>query len=434
MTELREFRLRFGDGEQVFSLPEACVLGELRPNAPESGAAAVLAEEAELRRALAEPIGAPRLRDVARAGARVVIVTSDITRPLPSYKVLPPVLEELYAAGIPESDITIVFGLGSHRPHTQAEREKLLGAEICRSGIRILDSDPADCVRLGVCHNGTPVDIFRPVAEADLRVCLGNIEYHYFAGYSGGCKALMPGVSSREAIRANHANMIQKGAFAGNLTGNPVRDDIEQIQDFLRVDYIINVVLDENKHILKAVAGDAVAAHRAGCDFLDAIYKVPIGARAEVVVFSPGGYPKDINLYQAQKGLDNAKHAVLGGGVLVWCASCREGLGEATFERWMTTMTPDEMVAEIRENFVLGGHKAAAIAMVLQQSRIFFVSDMDADLVRRMGFEPFATLQAAVDAALAAVDTGAEAGARGGAAPGVYVMPFAGSTLPVVRV
>jgi nickel-dependent lactate racemase len=231
----------------------------------------------------------------------------------------------------------------------------------------------------------------------------------------------MPGVSSREAIQSNHANMIHPLAFAGNLAGNPVRDDIEQITQFLKIDFILNVVLDDSKRILKAVAGDALLAHRAGCKFLDGIYKIPIGKLADIVVFSPGGFPKDINIYQAQKGLDNAKHAVREGGIVIWCASAREGFGEALFEQWMRTMAADEMIDEIQRNFKLGGHKAAAIALVLQKAEICYVSEQDEERVRSIGFEPFVDVQDAVDAAFGRLGSDAKA----------IIMPAANSTLPV---
>ena len=163
----------------------------------------------------------------------------------------------------------------------------------------------------------------------------GNIEYHYFAGYSGGSKAIMPGVSTHDAIQANHKRMVDERAHAGNLDTNPVRIDIDEVGSFVHIDFIVNVVLDEHKKIRHCVAGHYIEAHRAGCRLLDKLYQVAISAKADIVVTSPGGFPKDLNIYQAQKALDNAKHAVRDGGVIVWLAAAGEGLGEATFEKWM---------------------------------------------------------------------------------------------------
>lgn len=411
--------LGIGAGTQTVSIPDGNVRKVLLPNPVEHA----LTGEAEVERALADPIGAPRLRDVVHPGETVAVVTSDITRPCPSWQILPAVLDELYAAGVDRRDITVVFGLGSHRPHTEAERFHLAG-ERAFAEVRCADSDPADCVHLGTTTRGTPVDITRVVAEADRRICLGNIEYHYFAGYSGGAKAIMPGVSTRAAIQANHSMMVRDEARAGALAGNPIREDIEEAAAICGVDYLVNVVLNEHKQIIRAVAGDVTAAHRAGCAFLDGLYLSPIDARADIVIVSQGGAPKDLNLYQTQKALDNAKHAVRPGGVVILVGSCREGLGEKTFEDWMLRAeTPDDLIRWIQEDFKLGGHKAAAIAMVLRSADIYLVSELAPDFVRSIFMQPFATVQEAYDAAAAKL----------GADASVIVMPYGGSTLPVER-
>lgn len=410
-------QLKYGKGHLELEVPEKHFKGILKPNQVSHP----LTGLAEVERALNQPIGSAPLQEMVSPGDKVVIVTSDITRPMPTHLVLPPVLKMLYAAGLQPEDITVVFALGSHRNHTEEEKRALVGPEIYASGITLLDSDMDDCVRMGWCQNGTPVDIFRPVAEADRIICLGNIEYHYFAGYSGGAKALMPGVSSHEAIQANHSNMVKPQAYAGNLETNPVRQDIDEAGHYIQIDFIVNVVLNEKKEIVSCVAGHYLEAHRAGCRLLDAMYGVRIIEQAEIVVISPGGYPKDLNIYQAQKGLDNAKHAVKNGGIIIWVASAKEGFGEDCFERWMTTMKPEAMIEEIKVNFQLGGHKAAAIALVMERARIFMVTDLDADLVRSIHLEPYLTVQEAFDAALAAM--GSEAG--------VLIMPDAGSTLPI---
>lgn len=372
--------------------------------------------------ALENPIGTPRLCDMVKSGQKVVIITSDISRPMPSMIALPPLVAELNKAGVADKDITVVFALGSHRKHTQAEQRYLVGDEMFER-INCIDSDVNDCTRLGTTSHGTVVDIFTPVVKADFLICMGNIEYHYFAGYSGGAKAVMPGVSTMEAIRQNHSMMVDERACAGNLL-SPVRQDIEEVVSrLLPVHFILNVVLDEHKKIIKAVAGDVTEAHRAGCAFLDSIYKVELDKRADIVVCSAGGFPKDANMYQAQKALDNAKHAVNDGGIIIWLADCTEGLGSATFEKWMCEKTPDQRISEIRTNFVLGGHKAAAVALVQKRARIFLVSSLDPDFVRGMYLEPYSDVATAFDEATAIM----------GENSSVIVMPFAGSTLPTVK-
>ncbi len=414
-----ELEFGFGTGVQKVRLPEKNVMGVLHANeVPHE-----LEGEDEVRRALAHPIGAPLLKEVVKPGEKIVIVTSDITRPLPTYVVLPPVLDSLYEAGVKKEDITLVFALGSHRCHTPEEMKKLAG-ERAYSEITCIDADASDCVHMGTTSHGTPVDVFRTVAEADRRICLGNVEYHYFAGYSGGAKAIMPGVSTRAAIQSNHSMMVQEEACAGRLEGNPVREDIEEAGAICGIDYIVNVVLDEHKHVIMAAAGDVVKAHREACRFLDRIYRKEIPHRADIVLVSQGGAPKDLNLYQTQKALDNAKHAVRKGGIVILIGSCKEGLGEGVFERWMTqSPSPQSMVERIRQDFQLGGHKAAAIAMVLENAEIYLVSDLSDEFVRTIFLEPKASAQQALEDAFKKL--GKEAT--------VLAMPYGGSTLPLVK-
>jgi len=413
------FDFKFSKGTVNFEIPEKNFYKELVPNQVDVELTGV----DEVERALANPINSQRLKDIVKPGESIVIVTSDITRPMPSYKVLPSVIAEMKEAGVDEKDVTVVLALGSHRSHTEEEKKKLVGEDVYNSGINIIDSDMDECINLGMCKNGTPVDIFKPVANADRIICMGNVEYHYFAGYSGGVKALMPGVSSHAAIQANHSNMVKPESRTGNLETNPVRQDIDQIIEFIKIDFIINVVLDAKKGIIKAVSGHCMDAHREGCRFLDTLYGIEIEEPADIVVITPGGFPKDLNLYQSQKALDNSKHAVKEGGVIVMLASAKEGFGEHTFEDWMMNKSPSEMIEEIKRNFKLGGHKAAAIASVIQKADIHFVSDLDDDLVRRINFIPFNTAQEAIDKALEKQGEDAK----------ILLMPAGGSTLPIVK-
>jgi len=251
---------------------------------------------------------------------------------------------------------------------------------------------------------------------------VGNIEYHYFAGYTGGAKALLPGVSSAESIRCNHSWMAHQNAAAGRIAGNPVREDIEEAATFLGPSFLFNVVLDGSKRIVYATAGDLTQAHRNGCRQVDELYRVSLERATDVVVASAGGTPKDLNLYQAHKALENASRAVRDGGILILAAECTEGLGHSVFAEWMTSgSTPGEILTRIREHFVLGGHKAAAIAKTLRRGvRVYLVSAMAPELVKSMGFVPFASAQEAVDSAQREL----------GPATNWAVMPHAGSTVP----
>jgi nickel-dependent lactate racemase len=232
----------------------------------------------------------------------------------------------------------------------------------------------------------------------------------------------MPGVSTREAIQANHRRMTDVSAAAGKLDSNPVRMDIESVLEYISVDFIVNVVLDEHKRIVGCVAGDVIKAHRQGCRMLDEMYGIKIPQQADIVVVSPGGFPKDIDLYQSQKALDNAKHAVREGGSILWLASASEGLGEKHFEEWMLTHdSPAAMIEHIQNDFVLGGHKAAAIALVMQKADIFLHSDLTADFVRRIHLRVSEDPQQTLDALIA----------QYGDQAAVIAMPFGGATLPL---
>lgn len=341
----------FGHKPQEVEIEDSLIMGILEPNEIQLG----LTGEEEVKRSLKNPIGTGRLSQIVKKGEKVVIVTSDITRPLPSYKIIPSILDELYEVGVSPEDITVVFALGSHRPHTQEEIIQLVGERVYKE-VKCIDSDANDSVSMGITKGGTPVDVFRVVAEADRRICIGNIEYHYFAGYSGGAKAIMPGVSTPAAIQANHRNMVLDDAKVGRLIDNPVRDDLNEAIQYCPIDFIVNVVLNEKKEIIFSVAGDYIKAHRVGCEFLDKIYKKQLQEKADIVIVSQGGAPKDINLYQTQKALANAEHAVKDGGIIILVGSCKEGFGSKIFEEWMTEAdSPDDIIARIREKFVLGG-------------------------------------------------------------------------------
>ena len=414
-----KYNVPMGKGELGLDIPDFYKTRVLMPNKPDyerTGADEVIFS-------LQNPIGTPRLKDIVKKGEKIVIITSDITRPMPTYKVLPLVLDELAEAGAKLSDITVVFGLGSHRKHTADEMKKLVGEDIYRA-IKCIDSDVDDCVCLGTSGRGTPIDVFAPVVNADRRICLGNVDYHYFAGYSGGSKAILPGTSSLRTIQANHSMMVEDASCTGEVEGNPVRSDIDAVAGFVNIDFILNVVLDEKKQIIKAVAGHHIKAHRKACDYLDGIYKIGIDELADVVIVSAGGHPKDINLYQAQKALDNAQHAVKEGGTIIWLASCNEGLGDERFERWMNTYkNAKEMNDAIQKKFELGGHKAVSIAKVSGKCKIFLVSEIEKDCIKTK----MLTIQSDVQKTLNMVfkqrkDT-----------ENIIIMPFGGISLPYKR-
>ena len=410
------FSLAYGRGSQeiVVGGDNRAIVLEPKPSSGNADVATIV------REAINNPIGTSRLCELAAPGKRIAIIVSDITRPCPTSTLLPFVLEELSCAGVSNEDIMIVFGVGSHRKHTEEEKKALVGPEIYRE-FRCVDSDVTKVAYLGETRRGTPVEVFVPVAQANLKIVLGNFEFHYFVGYSGGVKGAIPGVASLRTIQANHSLMVEPNAVAGHYEDNPVRQDIEEAGAMLGIDFVLNVVLDADFNIVAAVAGDPLKSHTVGRKILNAQNMVDLNDYADVVVVSAGGYPKDIDLYQSQKALDNARLAVRQGGVIVLVAECRDGMGHGTFADWMTAgHTPDQLIQRIRDNFVLGGHKAAAIALTMKQADIYLVSSFADEQVKRMGLRPFANAAEAVATALHQAGAGAT----------VAIMPHGGATVP----
>ncbi len=416
--DVTTLELPFGRSTVSVDAPTENILGVYTPQANGE----VVDEDVLLREALEKPVCSPRLRDLVRPGQKIVIVTSDLTRPCPSERLLPLILDELAASGISDADVTVVIALGLHRPMAESELEATVGPDVYRR-VAVINHDLRDIVRLGVTAAGTPVEIFRPVVESDVRICLGNVELHYFVGYSGGAKAILPGCASEATITANHAMMVRSEASAGRLEGNPVRGDIEEGVAMVGVDFILNVVLDGHHCIIGAVAGDVIVAHRRGCEIAAQRSTVTIPKQADIVLVGAGGYPSDVNLYQAQKALDNAQYSVRDGGLIILSAECSEGFGNQTFEAWMTSAnSPEDVLGRIQQEFVIGGHKAAAIAAVLRRTTVYLVSAISPDSVRDCGLVPFSDLREAMQAAFDEVGQGAD----------IIVMPNGGSILPVI--
>ncbi|MEM2082495.1 MAG: nickel-dependent lactate racemase [Candidatus Bathyarchaeia archaeon] len=417
-------RLKYGKGDLEVEIPEGNLLSILKPSELPAKS-----EAEEIRGALERPIGHGRLRDLVRRGMKVALLVSDITRPCPSHKILPHVIDELNGAGVGDGDITIFFANGMHRKQTTEDMNKLVGPGIL-GRIRAVNHDSKDKANLeyvGRTRRGTDVSINKQVLDCDFTIGIANVDIHYFAGYSGGGKSLLPGVSSFETIQQNHSMMTLPRAEPGVVDGNPVREDIEEGARIAGMDYMVNVVLNEDKGIVQAVAGDFVEAHRAAVKTNDLMYKVPIGRRADIVIASAGGFPKDINLYQAQKALDNALYAVKDGGTIILLAECPEGLGDETFEEWMMEAScPDDIIERLKGGFALGGHKAFAIARLAKRARIVAVSGPGLQRIISEALEGKGLMESAntVDDALRA------ALKAHGSDASIIIMPYAGSTLP----
>lgn len=367
----------------------------------------------EVERSLDQAVGRG-LEDFAGARSASILV-SDITRPAPSHLMLPPLVKRIRELGI--RNLFVVFALGTHRRMTAAEEEYLLKDCICLPHVQ---HDSKGCVPLGWTERGTPVEVLESVASSDLIVATGNIEYHYYAGFSGGAKAILPGVSSEPSVVKNHELMRDPAATTGNLK-SPVRLDMEDAARIADLDFILNTVLNSQKEIVLSTAGDFIKAHRVGAAAVDRMYRRYVEP-AEIVVSCAGGRPKDLNLFQAQKALDNAKNAALPGGTIILLAECCEGLGHPAFERWACEASSAEDCWErFGREYEFGGHKAAFLARESMEHHLILVSSMPRDKVEMCFMNPAKTLDEAL----------AMAKARQGKDARMLVMPYGNLTLAV---
>lgn len=414
---MTDISFSYGKGMIRAKLPPARNIREARPK--------LLPEITDLRqeitKGLRSPIGCRPLSYLARDADSVTIVTSDQTRPLPSNLILPVLIDELLESGINRDAIRILIGVGNHRGATEEEKARLLGPVYGK--IQCLHSKETGYALLGMTKRGTPVEVALPVAQAGLVIALGNIEFHQLAGFSGGVKAVAAGAASYRALEHNHRLSTMGAGGLGILESNPVRQDMEEFAQIANLSFIINVVLNEYGRVIAVVAGDPVKAHRVGCAEARRVYAVNLAEQADIVITSAGGEPKDATVYQAQKTVRNALRAVKNGGIVIVAAKCREGFGDKVFEQWMSQADSQaELLARSGREFVLGGHKGAFIAQAVDQARIFWVSDLLPAQAETLFFEPFNSLQEAVDQACSIIGEQAE----------ILVMPWGGLTVPYI--
>jgi len=390
-------------------------------------AEAVADERAAVVEAIRHPIGTPPLGDIVRHGERVAIVVNDITRLTRTDLMLPPIVDALNAAGIPDRDIFVVFALGIHRRQTDDERRQILGAEM-HARLHSFDhiaGDDASLVEIGATSFGNRVEINRQVWEADRIVLTGEIIYHLIAGYSGGRKSLVPGVAGARTTTFNHRMIFHPDCRTGLLDGNPAHEDLLEACRLADPDFLVNVVLSPEGRLIRVVAGHFDLAHREGCRTVDRMLRVETEAAYDVVVASAGGFPLDIDLRQAHKGLENACHALRPGGAVLFYAECPNGAGIRSFEDYVRRYADDfEMRAALEREFVVGGHKAWWVARLGRLYNVRLVSGLDPEFVRRCHFTPIAPEDH--QAALEDILREARPGAR------VAVIPYAGFTLPAI--
>jgi len=374
----------YGSGTLELTLPDPNLIGVL-----EGKAAPVIDLEEAFDQAWRNPIGIKDPAEIIRPGEKVVFIVTDHTRPTPTRRIFPLLWERICGKVCPE-DVTLLVGTGTHRAPTDEELKQMLGELRRKFHVSIHDCD-RDLVRVGESSRGIPIYVNRLVTEADRVVTIGHIGMHFYAGYTGGRKNILPGVAGRETIEANHAQLTDPRCEGCVYEGNPISEEMSEAARLAGIDYIVDVVLDSHGQVTKVVIGDVEEAHAAGRAFWDTLHQIEVSARADLVIVSAGGHPHDINLYQAYKGLYNAAKIVKDGGMILWIAACPDSIGHSVFSEWMLRCCdlPDEVFGILqREGFKLGGHKAFYLAKNLQRAEIHLYSEMEGELVRRFFLKP----------------------------------------------
>ena len=383
-------------------------------------------ERAAIVKALDNPIGAKPLRTTIRPTDRVCISFTDLTRATPNERIIPWLLE--YLSAVPRENITLVNQLGTHRPNTRAELEKMLTPEVVRD-YRVLNHEPespAAHVQFGTTRDGTPSLINRHVAEADVRIVTGFIEPHFFAGFSGGPKGIMPGTAALQTVMSNHGvrNIGDPNSTFGITEGNPIWEEMRDIALRVGRSFVLNVTLNEQRQITNVFAGDLMEAHRAGCQFVKQSAMQRVSAPFDVVVTTNSGYPLDLNLYQGVKGLSAGARIIKEGGTLILACECREGVpsGSPLDKLLRSASGPEEILTMLASpGFVRPEQWQAQIqALVQRKARVLVYSSLPDETIKAAHLTPCHDIGAAV----------AECLAKTGPSGRVAVLPQGPLTIP----
>ena len=390
---MARFELPYGKGVASIEIEDGHLAGVLRSGihgykAPKSAVELV-------RESMEHPIGSPRLRELVAGKRRIVVIASDHTRPVPSRVIMPLMLEEI-RSGNPAAEVTILVATGLHRTTTREELTAKFGEDIVASERIVVHDcdDAANLVNLGKLPSGGDLVVNRLAVEADLLVSEGFIEPHFFAGFSGGRKSVLPGIASRATVMYNHnAGFIASpGARTGVIDGNPIHEDMLFAARAAKLAFVVNVVIDAAHEPIFSVAGDCDAAHRAGRDFLASKCQVD-AVPADIAISTNGGYPLDQNIYQAVKGMTAAEATVKPGGVIVMFAKAADGHGGASFHRTFRDEPDIErmmrtFLSRRPEETIIDQWQSQILARVLLKAKVVFVSDCDDQVVRDLHMIP----------------------------------------------
>lgn len=392
---MRTIALPYGHAELELHVEEehleALVETEMGELAPDPS------EEELVRRALAAPIGTPTLCELARGKRRIVLVTSDHTRAVPSRITLPIELEEL-RRGNPDAQITILIATGLHRVTTEEEQRRMFGDRIVDEEHIVCNDafDPSQFTDMGTLPSGASFKVNHLATECDLLICEGFIEPHFFAGFSGGRKSILPGICAEETVKENHSYQAIASPYAltGVLAGNPIHEDMLVAARRVGVAFILNVALNARKQVIGAWAGDLEQAHAAGVAFVRQWSQCP-HVTGDIVVTTNGGHPLDQNLYQSPKAVATAEACAGEDGVIIMCCSCSEGMGGSHFAELIQMGTPEEIDAYLSgipaKQTIPEQWCPQIYARILRKHPMVLVSELDDETVRRCNMIPAAT-------------------------------------------
>jgi lactate racemase len=414
-----EIRIPFGYSSLTAAIPEQFNVDIIEAPEPPSPADA----SAVVRTALDSLIGDVDWDEFT--GARsIAIAVNDKTRPVPHHLLLPPLLEHLAALGIPDEAITFYIAVGTHLPMKAEEYPAILPPEILEryQVVSHNSEDKTSLIFLGSTSRNTPVWCNKDFVQSDLKIVIGNIEPHQFVGFSGGVKSAAIGLAAAETINTNHTLLTYPDSQIGEYETNPARQDIEEIGQKIGIHIAVNAILNQSRQIVRVLAGDPRAVMQAGIPLAKRYCQAAVSSRYNLIISSPGGHPKDINLYQAQKALAHAALIMQPGGTVILAAACPEGTGSPHYEDWMKDKHSYAEVLECfaAEGFRIGPHKAYQIARDASRLRLMFYSEMDMTLARSLLLNPVPDLQSAIDIAVTGLQPGAHIG----------ILPHASSTIP----
>jgi nickel-dependent lactate racemase len=429
---MTEFTLKYGRGTVSFEIPEEQVLYEIMGrNMP-----ALSDLAGAYREALRHPIDAPPLRELARPGEKAAILVSDITRGWQRNDLTLPILvETLNEAGVADEDITIVIAVGAHRTNTADEFVEICSAEVCHR-VRVINHDardPQSHVYLGKTSRGTEVSVNKIVKEVDRVILTGGVIYHYMVGYGGGRKSIMPGISSLETIQQCHmwamapevGQAVNPNSESRRTRGNEAHEDMVEVAAFVNPDFLANVVVNLDGEIAGVFAGHWMTAWEEGCRLVDSMCGVEIEEEADIVIASGEGYPRDINLYQGSKIMDNARYAMKQGGVAVIVAECADMAEPPDFFQWFDYPDILSMEKALREDLTIAGWTALKQWVCHQKGSYVLLTGPENDaLARKANCHPVTTIEEALEVAYREC---------GSAKPRITIMPQASNTFPILK-